>query len=210
MNCLWISGWSVPPDWLAAQAAAVWPRVAHRAVAVADAESALAAGNYDALGGYSLGTLWLLRQAEKIPAPTPVVLIAPILAFPAEDGKGGRISRAQLRAQRRDLREDAPAAVLAFARLAGLAELGIPAPPDEFNPTNVAALDAGLGWLETWTASAPPASWQGWVGEADPLLDAAQVHEHWPAVRVVPGAGHAPGPLLRAAAAEFTPFASTR
>jgi hypothetical protein len=201
MNWLWISGWAVPPDWFAEQARAVWPGFTHTAVAAHDANSALAVGGFDLLGAYSLGTLWLLRHASQIPANTPVALLAPIFAFPAEAGLGGRIPRAQLRAQRRHLRRDAPAALLEFAQLSGLAALNIPTPPNEFSADHLAALDTGLGWLEDWTAPAPPAHWQGWVGADDPLLDSTRLRALWAALSVVPGAGHSPIPLLRAAAA---------
>ena len=204
MNCLCISGWAVPPDWLAAQARACWPGDQHTAVAPHNAASALASGNFDALAAYSLGTLWLLRHANLVSPRLPVFLFAPIFAFPAEANLGGRIPRAQLRAQRRHLRSDAPAALLEFAQLSGLATLNIPTPPDEFSPTHLAALDAGLGWLEDWSAQPPPpVHWRGWVGDADTLLDASRLHALWPALRSVPGAGHAPGPLLQAARAEF-------
>jgi hypothetical protein len=204
MKCLWISGWAVPPDWFAAQARLCWPAGEHNAVAPHQAVTALATGGFDALGAYSLGTLWLLRHASLIPKNTPVFLLAPIFAFPTEAGLGGRIPRAQLRAQRRHLRRDAPGALLQFAQLSGLAALNIPAPPDELSATHLATLDTGLGWLEDWTAPLPPpASWRGWVGDVDTLLDSQHLRDLWPALRVVPGAGHAPGPLLRAAAIEF-------
>jgi len=200
MNWLWISGWAVPPDWFAEQARGVWPGINHTAVATPDADSALAAGGFDLLGAYSLGTLWLLRQADHVPENVPVALLAPIFAFPAEAGLGGRIPRAQLRAQRRHLRRDAPAALLEFAQLSGLAALNIPTPPNEFSADHLAALDTGLGWLEDWTASAPPpAHWEGWVGDSDPLLDAPRLRSLWPTLSVVPDAGHSPLPLLHAA-----------
>jgi len=202
MNWLWISGWAVPPDWFAEQARGVWPGINHTVVTANDADSALATGGFDLLGAYSLGTLWLLRQADHVPENVPVALLAPIFAFPAEASLGGRIPRAQLRAQRRHLRRDAPAALLEFAQLSGLAALNIPAPSDEFSADHLAALDTGLGWLEDWTAPAPPpAHWHGWVGADDPLLDPMRLRALWPALSIVPGAGHSPLPLLRAAAA---------
>lgn len=204
MNCLWISGWAVPPAWLAEQARACWPGDTHAAVAPHDSTDALANASFDALGAYSLGTLCLLRHAHLIPANLPVFLLAPIFAFPAEANLGGKIPRAQLRAQRRHLRRDAPAALLEFAQLSGLAALNIPTPPDEFSPAHLAALDTGLGWLDDWSAQPPPpAHWRGWVGEADALLGASRLRALWPAIRVVPGAGHAPAPLLQAARMEF-------
>ncbi|MGA2053492.1 MAG: hypothetical protein ABSH19_09285, partial [Opitutales bacterium] len=203
MKWLWISGWAVPPTWFAAQVRRFWPAGEHAAVAPHDAAAAIDAGDFHALGGYSLGTLWLLRHAHRVPKNLPVFLFAPIFAFPAEANLGGRIPRAQLRAQRRQFRHDAAAALLQFAQLSGLAALNIPTPPDELSAAHLAALDTGLGWLEDWTAPAPPpAGWRGWAGDADPLLDSARLRTLWPSLHLVPGAGHSPGPLLQAAAAE--------
>jgi hypothetical protein len=198
MKILWIAGWAVSPDWLAAQARACWPEAEHAAVTPTSAAAALAKNDYDALGGYSLGALWLLSQAKEISEKTPVVLLAPIFAFSAEQRCGGRVALAQLRLQRRRLRQDAPAAVADFFRRAGLAD-SIPL-PDKFTAKEIAALDEELGWLETLRAPSPPQSnWQGVAGAEDPLTEAAALKKLWPALRVVTGAGHAPGPLLRAA-----------
>ncbi len=203
MKILWISGWAVPPDWLAARARAGWPEAEHAAVTPTDAATALAKNEYDALGGYSLGALWLLSRATKIPEKTPVVLLAPIFAFSSEQGCGGRMALAQLSLQRRRLRQDAPAAVVDFFRRTGLAD-SIP-PPDKFTAEEITTLDEELGWLETLRAPAPPPShWQGVAGTDDSLTDAAMLKKLWPALRVVAGAGHAPGRLLRAAREMFS------
>jgi len=204
---LWISGWAVPPEWLAGQARAAFPQARHEAVSPTAAEAALAGGAFDRLGAYSLGTLWLLRQADRIAKNIPVSLLAPIFAFPAEAGLGGRIPLAQLRLQRRQLQKDPAAALADFAERSGLAALKIPVPDDEFSPAHLAELDLGLRWLESWTAPPPPpAHWRGWIGKDDALLDAAAMQQHWPNLQIVPQAGHAPGPLLQAAAQSGAPI----
>ncbi len=202
MKFLWISGWAVPPVWLAALARREWPDAEHTGCTPSGAENEFAAEKYDAIGGYSLGALWLMRHAERVPVKMPVILLAPVFAFTAEQGSGGRVALAQLRLQRRRLRASPRSALIDFSERAGLAEL-FPV-VGEPNPEALTALDEELGWLETWQAP-PPASgsWQGFVGEQDALLDAVVLKRIWPALEIVPGATHAPAPLLRAAKNAF-------
>jgi hypothetical protein len=202
MKILWINGWAVPPAWFCAQAHAAWPEAEHRAVSPTEAAAAIAEGNFATLGGYSLGALWLLCHAQEIPKNMPVILLAPIFAFTAEENCGGKVARAQLRLQRRRLRKDAPAAVRDFFQRAGLAD--IPSTADEISGAAAQSLDAELGWLENWRVTAPPPkNWRGVVGAEDPLLDAAALKKIWPALQMVPQANHAPAPLLRAARNTF-------
>jgi len=202
MKLLWISGWAVPPTWLAEQAHAAFPDAKHDAVSPAEATATLGQKKYDALGGYSLGALWLLMHAEKLSETVPVILLAPIFSFAVENGDGGRITLAQLRLQRRRCRHDPAAAVADFYRRSGLENI-VPA-VSNLTASQTAALDTELGWLENWRAPAPPPKhWLGFAGENDALLDAGKLKEKWPDLRIVPATGHAPGPLLRAAAGEF-------
>lgn len=203
MNWLWISGWAVPPTWLAAQAQATWPHARHVGVAPSDAAQALAEGKFDALGGYSLGALWLLRQAENLPAKIPVLLLAPILAFTSEHQAGGRVALAQLRLQRRRLRTQPVAAIADFFQRAGLTELATSPEAMTWNAARHPALDEELGWLEHWQAQPPAKNWQGFVGGDDSLLEAATLQKLWPTLQLVARAGHAPGPLLNAARTFF-------
>lgn len=202
-NWLWISGWAVPPAWLAAAAQKAWPQAHHTAIAPMDAAQALSGDKFDALGGYSLGALWLLRQAKAIPENLPVVLIAPILAFPAEKKRGGRIALAQLRLQRRRLRKEPATAIADFFHRAGLTELNQLATVAEWNMARAAALEEELGWLEDWHTTSVPKNWHGFIGDHDPLLNAAELKEIWPKVQIVKQADHAPGLLIEAAAKFF-------
>ena len=198
MRFLWISGWAVPPVWLAALARREWPDAEHVACTPTEAEKSFSPAPFDFVGGYSLGALWLLRHAAQVPEKMPVILLDPVFAFSAEQGCGGRVALAQLRVQRRRLRADPKSALEDFSRRAGLSEL-FPI-VGEPSPAAVSTLDEELGWLETWRAS-PPANprWQGCVGDNDALLEAAALQKIWPGLRVIPGATHAPAPLLRAA-----------
>jgi len=197
MNWLWISGWAVPPSWLTAQAQAAWPEARHVGVAPSAAAHALTAEKFDALGGYSLGALWLLHQAKDIPSKIPVLLLAPILAFAAERNRGGRVALAQLQLQRRRLRNQPAAALADFFQRAGLAELIDSPETKAWNSTRLAALDEELSWLEEWTAAPPPEHWRGVAGLDDSLLDATLLKKLWPALRLVPNTGHSPGPLFK-------------
>jgi hypothetical protein len=205
MNWLWISGWAVPPAWLAAQAQAAWPDARHCAAAPAEAARALNAEKFDALGGYSLGALWLLRQAGSIPPKIPVVLLAPILALAAEHRCGGRVALAQLRLQRRRLRTQPAAAIADFFQRTGLSDLAASSEVASWNATRTTELEEELGWLEDWRVAPPPAHWTGFAGDHDPLLDMDGLKKHWPSLQVVAKAGHAPGPLLAAARESFLP-----
>jgi hypothetical protein len=207
MNFLWISGWAVPPAWLAAEARAVFPDAQHAAVSPSAAATAVTQKNFNVLGGYSLGALWVLMHAQDFPATMPVILLAPFFSFAAENGDGGRIARAQLRLQRRRFRQDPAAAIVDFYRRSGLKN--VPHSASYFTPEKMAEFDMELDWLESWQAPVPaPKHWVGFVGDSDPLLDAEKLREKWPAVQVVSNAGHAPGPLLCAAAKEFKTKAS--
>ena len=202
MKFLWISGWAVSPDWLAEQARAGWPEAEHAAVSPTNAAAALAEKKFDALGGYSLGALWLLSRSKTIPEKTPVVLLAPIFEFPAEQGCGGRITLAQLRWQRRRMRLEPAVALADFFERTGLAST-VPLPSD-LSDDALAALDEELVWLENLHAPLPPPRhWRGVAGATDALTDAFALRKLWPALRVIAGEGHAPGPLLKAAREMF-------
>ncbi|HVU37106.1 MAG TPA: hypothetical protein VHC95_02120 [Opitutales bacterium] len=204
MNWLWISGWAVPPAWLAAQAQAVWPEARHAAVAPADAARALNSEKFNVLGGYSLGALWLLHQEKAISDKIPVLLLAPIFAFTTPGGRGGRTAPAQLRLQRRRLRDQPAAAIADFYQRTKLAELAQDPATAQWNSARHEDLAEELAWLETWRAGPPPPHWHGFAGSEDPLLDAAGLKKFWPLLRIVPGTGHTPGPLMNAARESFT------
>ncbi len=203
MNWLWISGWAVPPEWLAAQAKTAWPRASHVAVAPMDAARALSRQKFDVLGGYSLGAMWLMRQAKAIPDDLPVVLLAPIFSFVAEHQRGGRVALAQLRLQRRRLRNDPAAAVTDFFQRAGLEELVNLPKAKPGHSRHPEELEEELSWLEDWSISAVPKNWRGYVGGRDPLLEAPELKKIWPELKIVARAGHAPGPLMNAAKKTF-------
>jgi hypothetical protein len=192
----WLLGWAVPVGWFRALAEAALPGAEHRFFAAAPAaiDGLRSAGRLDWIVGYSLGSLLLLREPEGLPGP--VALLAPIFAFPREEGLGGRIARAQVRQLARWVSRDPGAALRDFHRRAGLDIPDGDAPP-------LADLVWGLDHLEAVRVDPPlPPGWAGYCGQADPLLDAARLRELSPKISVLEGAGHHPAALIAAFAAD--------
>jgi len=234
MTIGWLLGWAVPEPWFRALAQEAFPEAQH--VFAAAAPGALdrleAAGPFDWLAGYSLGTLLLLSnpaQSERI--GRRVALLAPIFAFPREALSGGRIPRAEILLLARRLRRDPVSALANFYTLAGLdlpADRGSLLPDAVYEGAkggsllpragpdlpsgdrdggsllpNGGSLFWGLERLER-DAVAPrlPEGWRGWCGAGDGLLDAEMLHALEPGVGVVAGAGHHPRALMEVFARE--------
>ncbi len=200
MRIAWVLGWAVPADWFAAEAARVLPRAEHVCVPAAPNWRARLESlpSCDALGAYSLGSLLALGARGWVAERwTRVGLLAPIWAFPAEAGRGGRVPRAQLRALSRRVRCDADKACTEFRAWAGLGSAeGAVAP--------VETLGWGLDQLDTRAADPGlPTGWTAYVGDADRLLDPAVLARESTGLGVVAGAGHEPAPLMGAWAREL-------
>lgn len=201
MRMAWISGWAVPTDWFHALVSSAWPGATHTVVAAnagaLDELERLAGGEpFDLLGGYSLGSHLLLDDRERAgKLAREVVLLAPIFAFVREEGLGGVGARTHVRYLRRWLRIDPLAALRDFYLRAGL-DVTPPAEPD------LQMLDWGLELLERGRIEPPaPAGWRLFCGEVDDLVSAERLQSVCPGVVRVPGSGHHPGGLARAAAA---------
>ena len=193
----WILGWAVPADWLAPLAQAAFPDAEHHFFAAEPNWLAQlrAGGPWDAVAGYSLGSLLLLQEAEAVGQLTPcVVLHAPVLAFAQEEALGGKVPRAQVCYLSRWVRRDPLAALADFYARAGL--LGCEAAGQL---VSTAGLQWGLDKLAQDRFESPwPQGWTGYVGTSDALLDAAVLVRMQPAINVVAGASHHPGALLHA------------
>ena len=202
MRIAWLLGWAVPVEWFSSEAARALPQAQHVCVPAAPdwrarLESLPAC---DAVGGYSLGTLLLLGAQGWVAERWKTVgLLAPIWAFPAEAGRGGRVPRAQLKALSRRVRRDPLKACADFREWAGLgAAQGDAGPPE--------TLCWGLEQLDvSSTEPGLPGGWSAYAGDQDRLLDARALARGAPELRVVAGAGHEPAPLLRAWAGELAP-----
>jgi hypothetical protein len=193
----WVMGWAVPEVWFAAQVRAVFPAAEH--LFFAPTEMALTgleqAGPLDFVAGYSLGAHWLLAEADRVARlGARVTLLAPILAFPEEEGLGGRVARTQVRYLARWLRRDRTAALADFYSRAGL-----DVTPDDAAELPAEILNAGLVRLEQGRVDPPiPADWRLYLGDRDALLDAAVLARRLPGLATVPNGTHHPAALLRA------------
>jgi hypothetical protein len=196
MKIGWVMGWAVPEAWFAPIARKGWPRAEHWFFAPTPETFARleAAGPFDGVVGYSLGSLLLLTAAARLPTSTRVSLLAPIFAFPSEADLGGRASLTQVRQLARWSRFSPEAALRDFYARAGLDI------PPSLAPVDVAAdLQWGLQQLAERRIDPPlPDGWTAWCGANDPLLDAARLNALDGRVAVVEGATHHPAMLIEA------------
>lgn len=197
MKIAWVLGWAVPPSWFAPLAQDALPDAEHQFFAATPdwLDHLRSGGPWDAVAGYSLGTLLLLQEAEAVAQLTPqVALFSPVLAFAQEEGLGGKVPRAQVRYLARWVRREPAAALADFYARAGL--VGCEA--GELT-VSAEALQWGLEKLAQDRCDAPwPAGCSGYVGSADALLDATTLTRLQPAMVAVDGGSHHPAALLRA------------
>ena len=120
----WVLGWAIPPEWFRPMAEAALPAAQHVLVEPSPAtwDELQAAGPFDWVVGYSLGSLILLQDSQRASALGRVALLAPIWAFPTEAAAGGRIPRGNLRALARAYRSSPVAALESFYQTAGLSD----------------------------------------------------------------------------------------
>ena len=196
MKVTWVLGWAAPAPWFEPFARSAFPRAEHGFVlpsvnTVAELESLTST---DLLIGYSLGAHLLLGAVDRLSRRAPIGLLAPIFAFPAERGRGGRVSATQVSYLARWVRRDPAAALHDFYRRAGL-----DVPPELAPIHDLDALTWGLDrLLHGDVRTQLPANAVAVCGSADPLLDAARLHEIEPQVHVVAGGTHHPTTLLPA------------
>jgi hypothetical protein len=192
MQITWISGWGVPPAGLRPLAEKFRPDATHVFCPpfVQAVESARTA---DCVVAWSLGALRVLdAAAQGWNCRGEVVLLAPFVAFCSEHGLGGRCSLSQVKWLRRWLQRDPLAALQDFDVRAQLGQT-----PSEL-PYEAVELLGGLDrlaeeaspGLRQFAQNGLPANWTAWVGDADPLLDAAAICASLPGCRIVPGARH--------------------
>ena len=197
MRISWILGWAVPAGWFAPLAQAAFPDAENHFLAAEPnwLEHLRAGGPWDAVAGYSLGSLLLLQEAAAVRQVTPrVVLLAPVLAFAQEEALGGKVPRTQVRYLARWVRRDPVAALADFYTRAGL--LGC----EKAGPlVSAEELQWGLDKLAQDRCDAPwPQGWTGYVGDEDALLDAAVLVRMQPGLNAVTGASHHPQALMHA------------
>ncbi|MFM9000534.1 MAG: hypothetical protein ACKORB_02770 [Opitutia bacterium] len=193
MKVAWIGGWGVPPEELRPFAAMHAPEAEHVICVPVPGAAELAVG-CDALVAWSLGAHLALEAAARgVRLPSRAMLVAPFTSFCREHGACGKVSETQVRYLRRWMETDPGAALADFRGRAGL-----PPAPSPGLPYPLAELLAGLDVLAqpagvsliSFARSGLPAGWEAYVGDRDPLLEAAGVCESVVGCHIVEEAGH--------------------
>ena len=117
----WISGWAIVPERFQAAVEEALPNDRHTVFAPTEhaVDAALEVGA-SRLGGYSLGSLLLLSELNRVPQNVPVFCFAPFTAFCAEHEMGGTTPVAALEMIQARLAKQPEKALKLFYRLAGL------------------------------------------------------------------------------------------
>lgn len=196
-----VCGWAIPPAWFEEQIALHFPEARVRALypenPADDGEaSRLIEKNPARLWiGYSLGSLWLVRQREHLPPGSVLALLCPIPGFTHEMGRGGKTRRVQLQYLIKQL-GTGPEPLEPVARFYRDLELPLESWLENF-PVKTDSLIRGLDFLATaeWDKGFRPAG-HFLIGKEDPLMTPSILAAVLPDLVIVPGAGHHPGPLL--------------
>lgn len=201
MKVSWIGGWGVAPEYLKPLAESYLTGAIHSFLPPVT-EAVATVAQSDRIVAWSLGAWRVLDYACRGGVLAgPVVLLAPVVAFCAEDHLGGRVARSQVRWLRRWLERDPEAALRDFRERAGLppnASLSSADPSPM--PYRLADLREGLDRLAAppspalceFVRGGLPARWRALTGDADPLLDGVQLCRLLPGCELVPGASHEP------------------
>ena len=188
----WISGWGIPPERFLEACERTYPSDTHKVFPPnRDAVDQALALQPDCIGAYSLGTLLLLCEQQRIPESVECILFAPILRFCQEDQCGGTTPRSSLQMLQRRLHEDPQKALSVFYYLAGLS--------DHMNgdlPYSHEDLIWGLEALDQRQAPMPDTRFRAIIGERDPLLLGLSVKTYFSNAQSVE-AGHHYEDLLR-------------
>jgi len=200
LNITAICGWALPEEWFRKLVAGYFPNATVRACYPMKPDNdqeatSLLADDADWLIGYSLGSLWLLHHKNKIKPQTRIALLAPILAFTAEQGAGGKTPLAKLKYQKKILLQsnDYAAAMRGFFDISG-----IRLPENDLKqPYGREVLIRGLEFLENF--SVPPQTAKDCIalsGGRDPLLEGLRLKELIPHLNLMNECDHSPQPLL--------------
>jgi hypothetical protein len=195
-----ICGWALPEKWFRQLVESYFPKAEVRAHYPKNPERKEEAvelfhSKPDWLIGYSLGSLWLLVHKNNIPPQTKIILIAPILAFPAEKNLGGTTPLGKLNYQKKMMSSSQNY----LNSLKGFFDLsGIRLPENDLQqPYSREILIRGLDFLETVSVS--PQAAQDCIaitGLRDPLLDGNRLKELIPQLTVLEKCDHSPHKLL--------------
>ena len=204
-----VNGWAIPAQWFQALIEKFFPQAKVKILTpslpgdILEAGDLLEGSKADLYIGYSLGSLWLMTHQEMLPENSVKAVLAPILAFTGERNRGGKTPETKLKYLVRQLRRN-PGDISPILSFHADCEIQIPDPLLTMIPDMGIMLN-GLEFLQS--APIPETgleNFTGLVGESDPLLDAGTLQSHLSQLQIVPGTGHAPGPLLDRLAATLS------
>ena len=197
-----ICGWAVPETWFAEQIRDAFPGSDVHVVYPEnpeneeEAQSILSHLPTQLYIGYSLGSLWLLKYQDHLPANCHKAILAPILAFLNTGQLGGKTSEVQLKylikiLSRNSNKTDVLRDFFFHADL--------PYPENQIKEIpGRKVLIRGLKFLENNSVTGKETNdFLSIIGENDTFLDAGILKGHIPHLEIVEDAGHSPTPLLK-------------
>jgi len=192
---VWINGWGLSASYIEEIATSVYPKADHVVVLPKPGweEMLMQQPRAATVVAYSLGAFLLLGRPDLSNRFDRSVFVAPFEDFKKESKKGGRVRLTQLRYLRRWLKSDKEAAIFDFMTRAGLKS-------ECSNPGELSKAGCVWGIDRLINDSAEPGSLlkcEALIGEADRLLDAEQMRRVYPNIKILEGAGHDLGELLK-------------
>ena len=197
-----VNGWALPSTWFRDQVLLAFPDAEVTVLAPdhpedpREAQELLAATSADLYIGYSMGSLWLLKNQDHLPQACAKALIAPILAFTSEMNLGGKTSATQIKYLIRILSRhpdnDAP-----LTEFFSNANLPIPNASLQDLPSRDSLIRGLKFLLYTQVRHETACGFSAIMGEKDVLLDAAVLQQYIPHLKIIAETGHNPSPLLK-------------
>jgi hypothetical protein len=185
---IWISGWGICPHRFKDAAASALPNYQHEVLApTPDALKTVVRCSATRIGGYSLGSLILLSELERLPKDAEITCLAPFTAFCEEQQRGGTTPLASLQMLQKRLTKQPEKALKLFYRLAGLTD----EPTDQL-PYSVEDLAWGLEQLAGLQADTTlSCRTKGYVGLKDALIRGTVIQSQWSDCQLIENCSHA-------------------
>jgi hypothetical protein len=197
-----ISGWAVPVTWFEDQIEEAFPNSDIHVIYPEnpdnekEAENILNHSPAQLYIGYSLGSLWLLKYQDYLPANCHKAILAPILAFLNTGQLGGKTSETQLKYLIKILSQS-PNETDVLRDFFFHADLPYPESQIKEIPERK-ILIRGLKFLKNNSVTGKETNdFLSIIGENDTFLDAGILNVHIPHIEIIEGAGHSPTPLLK-------------
>lgn len=202
LNITAVSGWAIPGKWFAEEVASAFPDSNIKVIYPEapedpeEAESLLQTNPAELYIGYSLGSLWLLRNKKFLPTNSIKALLAPILSFLEKDGLGGTTSETQLKYLSRIIKQNSDKSS-SLENFFTYSNLPFPENMIDQIPDRKVLLK-GLNFLRACRAKGEDAkNFLSIVGENDIFINGQILRQYIPKLDIIQGVGHAPGNLLR-------------